>query len=625
MGEPRARPAVTKGGMLAAVPATVSVLTSVRRAGALTADPYHYGLPLAPQMIGRGIAAKGQRVRPEVPRQESTYCGPASLAPARASRRESVATLEDARASRSGRRPSLVVRRESPRAAAGDARIRPTAKGDEYHCRLGGVGICLLMAVELDLARGWRLGGDLSAPEAALAAAELEATLGPVGEQGVEIALSHGGAAGEGFRRRAAPQRRELHGESPRALLFGAYATLEELGARWPWPGAPPARVEGARLEEEVEDEPALSGRCLVLGERALVEDVESWIVWAARQRLSRGAQARRARLRTRACASPQASASESFRFRHLAGSGIDLHGRRRIATAACAGPSSSTRRSRPPSARRPGGARLGGDQTADQRPRRQRHRRGDVPRRGRRRRPLPHAASAGRLARSGPGRALSRAARRPPYGGSPTGLGSGPARIGRGVLERGPSAWTAARLLPAPPGPARPPGRPGRLGPQARLPVLAAAHPGAGLRVQQPSPTPKPLRRLEPTAGAPKGAGGSGVWPTNHAMRRAERELARQAEAAYPRTVADRHATNGPERDTGTRIPSPSKRQAPRQGNSPTPRPIAPRRPRPRALSQGAAQKSSPTWPTCVVRSEIWRALAETLACHAGACVGAP
>ena len=51
------------------------------------------------------------------------------------------------------------------------------------------------MAVELDLAFGWRLGGDLTASEAALAAAELEATLGPAGEEGVEIVLSHGKAA----------------------------------------------------------------------------------------------------------------------------------------------------------------------------------------------------------------------------------------------------------------------------------------------------------------------------------------------------------------------------------------------------------------------------------------------
>jgi hypothetical protein len=36
-----------------------------------------------------------------------------------------------------------------------------------------------------------------------------------------------------------------------------------------------------------VEEAPALVGRCLVLGDRALVEDAESWIVWAARNRLN--------------------------------------------------------------------------------------------------------------------------------------------------------------------------------------------------------------------------------------------------------------------------------------------------------------------------------------------------
>jgi transposase len=55
-----------------------------------------------------------------------------------------------------------------------------------------------------------------------------------------------------------------------------------------------------------------------------------------------------------------------------------------------------------------------------------------------------------------------------------------------------------------------------------------------------QPSLTRKKLRRLELAAGAPTGDGGSGVWSTNKAMRRAEQELARQAEAAYERTVAD-------------------------------------------------------------------------------------
>jgi transposase len=61
-----------------------------------------------------------------------------------------------------------------------------------------------------------------------------------------------------------------------------------------------------------------------------------------------------------------------------------------------------------------------------------------------------------------------------------------------------------------------------------------------------QPSLTRKKLRRLELQAGAPRYQGGRSVWSTNDAMRRAERELALQAERAYQRTVADWQATRG-------------------------------------------------------------------------------
>jgi transposase len=53
-----------------------------------------------------------------------------------------------------------------------------------------------------------------------------------------------------------------------------------------------------------------------------------------------------------------------------------------------------------------------------------------------------------------------------------------------------------------------------------------------------QPSLTEKKLRRLELAAGAPKGK--PGTWAANKTMRSAERELARQGEAAYERTIAD-------------------------------------------------------------------------------------
>jgi transposase len=55
-----------------------------------------------------------------------------------------------------------------------------------------------------------------------------------------------------------------------------------------------------------------------------------------------------------------------------------------------------------------------------------------------------------------------------------------------------------------------------------------------------QPSLTKKKIRRLELTAGADRGKVKPGIWAANEAMREAERELARQAEVAYRRTVAD-------------------------------------------------------------------------------------
>jgi len=60
-----------------------------------------------------------------------------------------------------------------------------------------------------------------------------------------------------------------------------------------------------------------------------------------------------------------------------------------------------------------------------------------------------------------------------------------------------------------------------------------------------QPSLTRKKLRRLELRAGHQRYASeAAGIWHANAAVRQAERELARQAEAAYQRTVHDYHAT---------------------------------------------------------------------------------
>jgi transposase len=61
-----------------------------------------------------------------------------------------------------------------------------------------------------------------------------------------------------------------------------------------------------------------------------------------------------------------------------------------------------------------------------------------------------------------------------------------------------------------------------------------------------QPSLTKKKLRRLELQAGAQRGKVKPGLWAANTAMRQAERDLARQAERAYQRTVSDWQSTRG-------------------------------------------------------------------------------
>ena len=91
----------------------------------------------------------------------------------------------------------------------------------------------------------------------------------------------------------------------------------------------------------------------------------------------------------------------------------------------------------------------------------------------------------------------------------------------------------------------------------------------------QQPSLTKKKLRRLQIAAGAERyTARAAGIWSANDAVREAERELARQAEVAYARTVHDWHATQavkvGASVTPGRASKKPTKGEAARQTTSP-------------------------------------------------------
>jgi transposase len=72
----------------------------------------------------------------------------------------------------------------------------------------------------------------------------------------------------------------------------------------------------------------------------------------------------------------------------------------------------------------------------------------------------------------------------------------------------------------------------------------------------QQPSLAAKKLRRLELAAGAPVRKGKpSGVWVTHEKMRRAEKQLAAQAQAPYERAVRDWRATAPTKKDAGASV----------------------------------------------------------------------
>jgi len=137
------------------------------------------------------------------------------------------------------------------------------------------------------------------------------------------------------------------------------------------------------------------------------------------------------------------------------------------------------------------------------------------------------------RVRQSGPGPATLQARLRPRT-----------PRARRGVLDGRAPARSAARVLRARPRAPRALGRDRRRGAQARVPVLVFAHARDRLRLRPAVADQKKLRRLELTAGhqryTPEAAG---IWHANDAVRQAERELARQAETAYARTVRDYHA----------------------------------------------------------------------------------
>ncbi len=122
------------------------------------------------------------------------------------------------------------------------------------------------------------------------AADELRTHLARAGAAGtVELELSAGTGVGDGFVVSVAGDSVSVRGDSPRAVLNGAYWLLESLGFLWVRPGDAGTRfVPGKVLADgNHREQPAFPRRTLILGNDALCDDWRDWMAFASRNRLN--------------------------------------------------------------------------------------------------------------------------------------------------------------------------------------------------------------------------------------------------------------------------------------------------------------------------------------------------
>ena len=120
------------------------------------------------------------------------------------------------------------------------------------------------------------------------ARAELERALGQIGAADFDFELNAGDGHGDGYHWSLDNDALTIDGDSPRGLLFGVYAFLESLGFLWPCPGTEIAPLNYVVVEPSSgRGEPALPGRCLIIGSTAFLPRIDTWIEWCARNRLN--------------------------------------------------------------------------------------------------------------------------------------------------------------------------------------------------------------------------------------------------------------------------------------------------------------------------------------------------
>lgn len=157
--------------------------------------------------------------------------------------------------------------------------------------------------IPVDFSRHWRILAQYSSSDrvASLAAAELCQILKQVTGHDIPVVLEtltgmsvirlwHDAGEMDCFDWQSGRDAIDLHGHNARGLLYAVYDFLEALGCRWIAPGDGPVTLIPSAVRFEVlggkiPETPALPGRCLIIGHYAFMQQVEEWIVWAARNR----------------------------------------------------------------------------------------------------------------------------------------------------------------------------------------------------------------------------------------------------------------------------------------------------------------------------------------------------
>ena len=154
----------------------------------------------------------------------------------------------------------------------------------------------------LDLSKNWVIVNNSDDPVAACAAKELARTLLKISGKNYEIVktvpkqspafiLTYNMSDNDGYQWNAHPDHIIFTGNNQRGLLYAVYDFLESLGCRWVAPGAEYERITQGKIfmvaDSSPRKTPSVSGRCLILGHSAFLDDAEKWIIWAARNKMN--------------------------------------------------------------------------------------------------------------------------------------------------------------------------------------------------------------------------------------------------------------------------------------------------------------------------------------------------